>query len=45
MGYTGAVYERFFAAGVGSVLAAAMLLVCALVPLGFGYRWFKWKDF
>jgi Cu-processing system permease protein len=45
MGYTGAVYERFFAAGVGSVLAAAMLLVCALVPLGFGYRWFKRKDF
>jgi Cu-processing system permease protein len=45
MGYTGAVYERFFTAGVGSVLAVAMLLVCALVPLGLGYRWFKRKDF
>ena len=45
MGYTGAVYERFFTAGVGSVLAVAMLLTCALVPLGLGYRWFKRKDF
>jgi Cu-processing system permease protein len=45
MGYTGAIYERFFTAGVGSVLAVLMLLVCALVPLGLGYRWFKRKDF
>lgn len=45
MGYTGAVYERFFAAGVGSLLALGMLLVCAAVPLGLGYRWFLRKDF
>jgi Cu-processing system permease protein len=45
MGYTGAVYERFFTAGAGAVLAAMMLLVCAIVPLGLGYRWFKRKDF
>ncbi|HET9276280.1 MAG TPA: ABC transporter permease subunit [Gemmatimonadales bacterium] len=45
MGYTGAVYERFFTAGLGTVLAVGMLLVCALVPLGLGYRWFLRKDF
>jgi Cu-processing system permease protein len=45
MGYTGAIYERFFTAGLGSVLAVAMLVVSALVPLGLGFRWFKRKDF
>jgi len=44
MGYTGAVYERFFGAG-GLALALAMLLVCAAVPFGAGWRWFKRKDF
>ena len=45
LGYTGAVYEQFFQAGAGSVLAVLMLLVCALVPLVLGYRWFLRKDF
>lgn len=45
MGYTGAVYERFFHGGAGVVLAFAMLVVCAAVPLLFGLRWFRRKDF
>ncbi len=45
LGYTGAVYERFFQGGVGAVLAVLMLLVCTAVPLLLGYRWFRRKDF
>ncbi len=45
MGYTGAVYERFFHGALGAVLAYGMLLVCALVPLGAGLRLFRRKDF
>lgn len=45
MGYTGAVYERFFRAGAGTALALLMLLVCAAVPLLLGWRWFRRKDF
>lgn len=45
MGYTGAVYERFFRGGAGTVLAFLMLGVCAAVPLLLGLRWFRRKDF
>jgi hypothetical protein len=45
MGYTGAVYARFFGAGTGSALAMLMLLACAAVPLFLGWRWFRRKDF
>lgn len=45
MGYTGAVYERFFHDSVGTILALVMLLVCAAVPLLLGLRWFRRKDF
>jgi Cu-processing system permease protein len=45
MGYTGAVYARFFGAGTGSALAMLMLLACAAVPLLLGWRWFRRKDF
>jgi len=45
MGYTGAVYERFFHEGVGTLLAFAMLLLCVAVPLLVGLRWFRRKDF
>ena len=45
MGYTGAVYERFFHGGWGTLLAFGMLLVCAGVPLLLGLRWFRRKDF
>jgi len=45
MGYTGAVYERFFHGAGGMLLAFLMLLVCAGVPLLLGFRWFQRKDF
>jgi Cu-processing system permease protein len=45
MGYTGAVYERFFHGEGGALLAFGMLLVCAGVPLLLGLRWFRRKDF
>ena len=44
MGYTGAVYQRFFGSG-GLVLALAMMLFAAAVPFTAGLRWFKRKDF
>jgi len=44
MGYTGAVYQKFFGAG-GMVLAFAALLVATAVPYLFGRRWFLRKDF
>ncbi len=45
MGYTGAVYERFFQGVGGRLLAFGMLLVCTGVPFGLGLRWFRRKDF
>jgi Cu-processing system permease protein len=45
MGYTGAVYERFFHGATGTILALLMLLLCGAVPFGFGLRWFRRKDF
>jgi Cu-processing system permease protein len=44
MGYTGAVYQRFFGP-TGMGLALAMLLVTGLVPWLLGRRWFLRKDF
>lgn len=44
MGYTGAVYEKFFGAG-GLALAFAALLVSSVVPFALGRRWFLRKDF
>lgn len=45
MGYTGAVYARFFHQGAGTLLAFGMLAVCVVVPLLVGLRWFRRKDF
>ena len=45
MGYTGAVYERFFHGATGMILAFLILLLCAVVPLGLGLGWFRRKDF
>ena len=45
MGYTGAVYERFFHGAGGMLLAFGMLLLCAAVPFFLGMRWFRRKDF
>ncbi len=44
MGYTGAVFERFFG-GSGFMLASAMLLCWIFVPLVLGARMFRAKDF
>lgn len=44
MGYTGAVFERFFGTGLGSLLSLAALLGWVLVPLGLGLRRFVRKD-
>ncbi len=45
MGYTGAVYERFFHGSGGSILALLMLVICAVVPFLLGLHWFRRKDF
>jgi hypothetical protein len=45
MGYTGAVFERFFGGIGGSLLASAMLLAWIAVPIVFGARQFRRKDF
>ncbi len=45
LGYTGTVYERVFGTGLGRVLGFVVLGVCAAVPFGMGYRWFRRKDF
>lgn len=45
MGYTGTVFARFFGSSLGVATAAAMLVVCAAVPLALGARWFHRKDF
>lgn len=44
MGYTGAVYEKFFGAG-GMILAFLALIISAVVPFLLGRRWFLRKDF
>ena len=45
MGYTGAVFERFFGTGLGVGLSAAALLTWLGVPLWLGLRRFLTKDF
>ncbi len=45
MGYTGAVFERFFGSLFGVGVASAALLVWLAVPLFFGLRRFNRKDF
>jgi len=44
MGYTGAVFNRFFGTGLGISVAVTSLLVWALVPLLAGMRRFRFKD-
>ncbi len=43
-GYTGAVFTQFFG-GAGAAVAAAALLLWVLVPVAFGLRAFRRKDF
>ena len=45
MGYTGAVFERFFGSAGGVLLSAAALLLWTAVPLAIGLRRFRRKDF
>jgi Cu-processing system permease protein len=45
MGYTGALYHKFFSGGWGVLLALFMLGACAAVPFLLGLHWFRRKDF
>ncbi len=44
MGYTGAVFERFFGSGRGLVVSAAALGAWVVVPAWVAMRWFSRKD-
>lgn len=45
MGFTGAVFERFFGSGLGQSLAIGALLLWVSVPFALGLRSFVRKDF
>jgi Cu-processing system permease protein len=45
MGYTGAVFERFFGSALGALVAGAALTLWLVVPFWLGLRWFEHKDF
>ena len=45
MGYTGAVFERFFGSAVGIAIAGSALVLWTLIPVGLGLRRFRTKDF
>ena len=45
MGYTGAVFERFFGSAGGAALAAGALALWVAVPAMLGARAFRRKDF
>ncbi len=45
MGYTGAVFERFFASALGTALAAGALVLWCAGPLAAAHRRFCRKDF
>lgn len=45
MGYTGAVFNRFFGTAMASVLSASMLSLWLIVPAWTGLRLFSKKDF
>jgi Cu-processing system permease protein len=45
MGYTGAVFNRFFGTAMGITVASAMLLVWLAVPSWIGLNVFRKKDF
>jgi hypothetical protein len=45
MGYTGAVFRKVFAGDAGFALAAAAMLLYATLPLLWGLRTFRRKDF
>lgn len=45
MGYTGAVFNRFFGSGLGVAMAGGMLALWLSVPMWLGLRVFRGKDF
>ena len=45
MGFTGAVYKKFFGSGMGPVLAIALLGIWALIPTLLSRKRFYYKDF
>ena len=45
MGYTGAVFHRFFGSPLGTAVAVVALTAWILAPLAVGARWFARKDF
>jgi Cu-processing system permease protein len=45
MGYTGAVFTRFFEGTTGILLSSAALFLWMIVPVSLGHRLFKTRDF
>lgn len=45
MGYTGAVFEKFFGDRLGYVISFSALIVWVTIPLGISYFLFRKKDF
>ncbi len=45
MGYTGAVFERFFGSMLGVAIAASALTAWTVLPFGLGFTRFRAKDF
>jgi Cu-processing system permease protein len=45
MGYTGAVFERFFGSRTGTLVSLGALTLWAVLPLLRGLRQFRRKDF
>ena len=45
MGYTGAVFQRFFGGTLGMATATLALLTWVILPLALGLRWFRRRDF
>jgi Cu-processing system permease protein len=45
MGYTGAVFNRFFGSSMGIITASGMLAIWLAIPMWFGLKVFEKKDF
>jgi Cu-processing system permease protein len=45
MGYTGALFNKFFGSSLGAFVSITMMLIWLITPLIFGFRSFNKKDF
>ncbi len=45
MGYTGAVFQKFFGSSLGVVISTCCILLWIIIPLFFGSKIFRKKDF